>query len=581
MPTRMAAILTMAAAFICAGTEAAEMELDYSAFQAHGSPLMFGGVTADPSAPWDAYMAMGLTAIRQHIRSGSADFIKGKGLHYIAITNYNNNSHKVPTNWADYENWMKGSFLLVKGKVDGVEVWNEPGPGFLDLSGTSYDNLDWVWQRLDEIYGTNDRSRLPKFAQAETYAIDNWSGNTPAQERDIEIKRVCAYLDIYYHTVRAIRSLDTTVAIGGPAAAGAHIRYLIHGFLGGILTDPRLERKDVAFATFHTYYYIHEGMNPIYFWREILREYGRPDLPVYMTEWNQDGGQWGTAQGMEEAGIPFNGQRLSNFFNTGMAGAHHYQMGQAHQNWKFFEGSTIAPKARTWRLMSRELGLGMGPSTVVKFADSSALAREVRDSLINCCQDIATNKFAEPEEWTSVMGAVNYQHKPVAVLSNWGNVSRAVNVELKGLTGLSGQVPVKVFLASIGNDATQPAQTLSVNVTNGTITFTGTQPRLSVMGLLVDAAVQPPMPVSVDRPHTPCISRAPLDRIRIVGAGGSISLRNAAGPARVGFFSPQGRCEGIWHIGTGNSVLRASSGHGIGIVTVENGPHVTAARIIR
>jgi hypothetical protein len=528
-----------------AGLFGADIKLDYSSFHAKGSPLLFGGVAAFDGAPWDQYLQMGLSGIRDHIDPGKGDFVKNKGLTYIAITNYNNWSHKVPDNWDDYENWVKDLYSLVKGKADFLEVWNEPGPGFLDVGGTPYDDTAWVWKHLQEIYGTANRTALPKFTKAETYTIDNWTGNSAAQERDFNIRLVTAYMDIYYHTVKAIRSIDPNIPIGGPAAAGPHIRYLIYGFLGGILTDPRLARNDVGFASYHTYYYIDRGMNPIYFWRRILREYGRSDLPVFMTEWNQDGGAFGDAQCMQEAGISFVGQRLCNFFNTGMDGAFYFTLGDPYQGWCFYSGSTIAPKSRTYFLMAKQLGLGLGPSTVVGFADSSALAHVERTSLKQCCEDTLTGKFVEPEEYATVMGAINYSHKPVAVLVNWqSQASRTVTIDLTGLSGLTGTVPMKVYLASANNDATAPTATVSAPVTNGTISYTAAIPKLSVMGLLVDAAVQPPAAVPVKEPKKSIRQLNSMSMVRVLNGSGSPAIDISGlqkGLQRITIIGPDGK----------------------------------------
>jgi xylan 1,4-beta-xylosidase len=80
------------------------------------------------------------------------------------------------------------------------------------------------------------------------------------------------YLQLYETTVRAVKSVDPGFRVGGPATAAA-------GWIDDLLEHCRANDLPLDFISTHTY-----GMAPLDL-RPIAARFGRPDLPLWWTEW--------------------------------------------------------------------------------------------------------------------------------------------------------------------------------------------------------------------------------------------------------------------------------------------------------
>jgi xylan 1,4-beta-xylosidase len=80
------------------------------------------------------------------------------------------------------------------------------------------------------------------------------------------------YLRLYEASVRAVKSVDPTFRVGGPATAAA-------GWIDDLLEHCRVNNLPLDFLSTHTY-----GMPPLDL-RPIAARFGRPDLPLWWTEW--------------------------------------------------------------------------------------------------------------------------------------------------------------------------------------------------------------------------------------------------------------------------------------------------------
>ncbi|HEX2755555.1 MAG TPA: glycosyl hydrolase [Candidatus Limnocylindrales bacterium] len=80
------------------------------------------------------------------------------------------------------------------------------------------------------------------------------------------------YFRLYDASVRAVKSVDSTFRVGGPATAAA-------GWIDDLLEHCRADEVPIDFISTHTY-----GMAPLDL-RPIVARYGRPDLPLWWTEW--------------------------------------------------------------------------------------------------------------------------------------------------------------------------------------------------------------------------------------------------------------------------------------------------------
>jgi xylan 1,4-beta-xylosidase len=81
-----------------------------------------------------------------------------------------------------------------------------------------------------------------------------------------------AYFDLYDATARAVKAADPALAVGGPSTAAV-------GWVDDLLEHAAAADVPVDFVTTHTY-----GLPPLDL-RPILGRAGRPDLPIYWTEW--------------------------------------------------------------------------------------------------------------------------------------------------------------------------------------------------------------------------------------------------------------------------------------------------------
>lgn len=80
------------------------------------------------------------------------------------------------------------------------------------------------------------------------------------------------YLALYDASVLAVKSVDADFRVGGPATAAA-------GWIGDFLDHCRANEIALDFLSTHTY-----GLPPLDL-RPIAARYGRPDLPLWWTEW--------------------------------------------------------------------------------------------------------------------------------------------------------------------------------------------------------------------------------------------------------------------------------------------------------
>jgi xylan 1,4-beta-xylosidase len=85
------------------------------------------------------------------------------------------------------------------------------------------------------------------------------------------------YLKLYEVSARAVKAVDPELRVGGPATAAA-------GWIDDLLEFVRIGDVPLDFISTHTY-----GMAPLDL-RPITARFGRPDLPLWWTEWGVSSG---------------------------------------------------------------------------------------------------------------------------------------------------------------------------------------------------------------------------------------------------------------------------------------------------
>jgi hypothetical protein len=440
-----------------------------------GHPLVFGGTgPPDPgdNAAWDRLAAIGVNSMRFNHRGGYADACFSRGMKYVATTDYASGAPTytggwsgVPSDWSAYEAAIKQKYLADKGKIYAVEVWNEAsGDFFLDLNGSPYEDFAWFKSHMQDLYGA-DTSKWPDFLKPGTYKND-WT------QWHQTLKRPGAYQDIYYHTAKAVRSVDAAVMIGGPACASGGVDMPL--YLPFLLSDRRLQRDWINFIVYHEY-----GGGIYNSYREYPvsdpAAYGRPELKVFVTEWNMSGAVYYEGEKMEPKGIGYCALMLIGFLRRGAFLASHFSMNECSPDavWCFYQGATLAPKAYVWRLMGQDLRLGAGESKVV-YTSQPFLSH----------------------------GGVNCDRKPVAVVANYPFDPYYINrkTPLTGTVtftrlGITGPVTIKTWRVTETETALQPHAVFTAQVAGDSVTCPiDSLPLWGVMGVLVDTAM-PDAPV--------------------------------------------------------------------------------------
>lgn len=349
--------------------------VDFSKKIADGSPLIFGGAhyprVTDKDA-WNKIAEAGVTSVRVDLfmeyafPSGTTlaayrnntseirdpgnwnrEFIEGRkrimqeahdrGLKVIAIMDYappwltyNNSQYGVPRDWEIYRDIVGKLYAEYRDRIDYIEIWNEPN--------------------------------MPS---DKLFLVPTGSGLTRSQ----------AYERIFEEASTAIREVDEAKNDGKKAKIGAQVSYTSQesDFLIPLLENPDTA-KHIDFVSYHHYEPFPSRSDKAT--RDILKEFNKETIPVMQTEWSYSSkGKEVELITPENAGIPYAGSMLVNFLNMGLAAANYHTVTaylpskpfgvERSHAFYYWDGSArLFPMAKTWRLMSRILGLGAGTSTI-------------------------------------------------------------------------------------------------------------------------------------------------------------------------------------------------------------------------
>lgn len=321
----------------------------------------------------------------------------------------------MPSNWAVYEDIVKKIYQHYKDKIDYFEIFNEPEIE-ISLGGSGYAN--------------------------------NWS----------------AYNALYEHALDAINSVSgPRTPVGGPAAAFT----TNYGWLSGTLGDPTYG-DDVDFASWHNYGNASTYDTGVYSWKNAAAVAGKPDLPTFVSEYNQGAGNSNSTDA-----IPWVGGRLSALMDAGVTGAFIYGTDDRATGWNasvrhdwhiINQDGTLTPRMWPIRLLSKKLGLGLGDNEM---------------------------KLTEQDGLTWASAAVNADGKPVVWAVNETASPITTDVELDH-TGIDGPVALTHYVADASHDATTAYANESKVAIDGKVTTTVTIPAMSVYGIALDRAVGQP-----------------------------------------------------------------------------------------
>lgn len=348
------------------------VKVNYSKKIADGSSLIFGGSHSPPTGhdlAWDEFKNIGITTIRKDLyveftlprNITISDYqnnvndvqnpanwdpktipalkevfknAKKRGIKVIGIMGYaprwltyNNSPFGVPRNWEVFHDIVKKIYTLYRDDLDYVEVWNEPD------------------HRI--------------------FLVTQGSNMTKPQ----------AYTEIYYQATNAIREVDKEKNDGKiiPFIAPAESNPRVSNILEPLVTNKKINILPDAYS-FHTYDSFIESFTK---YKNIGKNYNDP--PIFITEWNMESRNAEAPQ--YKTGIKaltFTSSRLMDYLNNGVGGANYFALlpinttnrGTDENTMGFYSWINnkpeLLPQAKSWRLLSKSLGLGKGKSTIVE-----------------------------------------------------------------------------------------------------------------------------------------------------------------------------------------------------------------------
>ncbi|MCX7997135.1 MAG: glycoside hydrolase family 5 protein [Patescibacteria group bacterium] len=351
--------------------------IDFSAPVASGSPLVFGGAHYPPlnhGDAWNKIAAVGVTSIRVDIAIQYA-FPRGTTLEkYRADTG----GIRDPKNWdRAFIEERKAIFKAARARGMKVIAIMNYAPAWLTYTGTEY-GVPRDWEIYRDIVG----KMYAEYRDLIDY-IEIWNEpNMPGDKLFLVptgsgLTRIQAYERIFKEASDAIRAVDKTANDGIRAKIGAQVSYTSQesDFLIPLLENPETA-KHIDFVSYHHYEPYPSRSDTAT--RKILERFSRTDIPVLQTEWSYSSkGKEVDLVIPENAGIPYAGAMLVNFLNMGLYAANYHTvtaylpqkpfgLERSHAFYHWDGSAHLFPMAKTWRLMSKTLGLGKGPSVIFR-----------------------------------------------------------------------------------------------------------------------------------------------------------------------------------------------------------------------
>ncbi|UVI33375.1 DUF4082 domain-containing protein [Paenibacillus spongiae] len=346
-----------------------------------------------------------------------------------AWLSYNDNAGGMPKNWWVYEDIIGKLYQHYQDRIDYFELFNEPEIELAPkLAGSGYSDL------------------------------------------------YTAYRDLYYHGMIGIKRINPNFSkpVGGPVAAYTDN----YTWLNNMLGDADI-KNDVGFASWHRYDVDSTNDVGISNWENAAARNGRPDLPMFVTEYNNP------YVGMETADvISYIGGKLSVLMDKGATGAFLYgtddradglNAAVRHDWYIIRQDGTLTPRLWPIRLLSKQLKLGLGQNKMKK---------------------------TSTEGVTGASAAINANGNPVVWAVNDSTSAVSTDVVLNNL-GLSSNVTLSHYLASASNDADSVYLTEKKKVLKNSVSTTITLPPKSVYGIIVEKKATPPVNETIMTTQTP------------------------------------------------------------------------------
>jgi hypothetical protein len=334
----------------------------------------------------------------------------------------------VPSNWSVWQDIVKKIYTRYQSQLNYIEILNEPG-GFLSIAGSPY------------------------------------TSNAAAAD------------DYYYYTEQAIRSVSTSVKLGGDA--DAHVGGSF-GDLGTILGDRRLGSNAINFVSYHIYSTNPPNNDQIGAMTTLLNNNGRSGLPIFITEWNYSLKNSADPHVSGIEAVPFVGASFLEFMQQPqLSGATYFSLLPNNVNLNQYEDcnctsnlafyhwannqATLLPQTYAYQVASQDLGLGAGTFKVYSTSVAGI---------------------------TSALGGLNSHGNAVAMLVNDSSSATTTSVSFTNIA-TSGSHTVAVYTAVANGGTTNnglfPTKVLTgQSFTNKSYTISVSLPAYSFVGVTID-----------------------------------------------------------------------------------------------
>ena len=143
----------------------------------------------------------------------------------------------------------------------------------------------------------------------------------------------------------------------------------------------------------------------------------------------------------------------------------------------------LLPLAKTWRILSKDMGLGKGTSKI--YNASFDVGSKKEDVILDLKPPTISNfspVISPQQSDLNMIGFRNVDGQYGAAIVNASPEARMVEVDLNN-TGIKNYAKVQVYYATAGNDAKVPVYAGLMKVKDGTIKFPFYIPEESVVGM--------------------------------------------------------------------------------------------------
>ncbi len=446
-----------------------------------GSPLIFGGVhnpSLEQQDAWNKLQEVGITMMRK-------DFAINWMVSNTTVEAYKNNVNNIQ----DIKNWNRLEMEKIKLKFTEAKKRGMKTIGIVDYtpSWLSYDNtvfgVPMDWEVFEDLVG-----KMYSFYRSELDYVEIW--NEPDHKNFLTLgnsnmSREEAYEKIFYYATKAIREVDQKandgkiILIGGPVNSVPHDTLLLETILANKKT-----RDMINFISYHNYGTEEPSWNDF---KNLLKQYGMENYPIFITEWNYDWSE--TTDNPSKTSSPailYTGNKFVSFLKMGVKGANYYSLLPINKSgnekpvaylgfYRWENGqATLLPQARTWRILSKQMGLGKGESKIFDVKQESSTEKP---TLVEVVKGLLGSETFNTIGFRNVDGQYG-----LAIVNDKASAQLAeVNLEN---TSFKRFVKVQVYYASAGNEAKASVYEGELIAKNGKLNFAFYIPQESVVGMI-------------------------------------------------------------------------------------------------